>query len=239
MGFLSRWRKAKPLHKSWEASQSYELEHAIAFMNEPSFRDHHSALIAGKLNVSAGFRDSLLMAEFFGGSPKDLDAFLDHVTGRTCLDIGPCVASQIAGWDVAKERIAIEPLLEPIVAWQEANLGASAFSGMRTYARPAEELIEDLRQAIDGAIVCRNMLDHTPRWPFVLSNMAAYAALGCKLLLWSDLDHRGTADEGHYDITSDVDAFKRLVAQLGFRVLREYRSTQRVELNWGCFAERT
>src|SRR5581483_3568069 len=102
---------------------------------------------------------------------------------------------------------------------------------------PGETFQEALAGRIDGAILCRNMLDHTPRWAFVLGNIAAYAAVGCKLLLWTDLDHLGTADEGHYDITNDSASFKRLVEALGFRVIREH-SAERAELNWGCFAEK-
>lgn len=238
MRLFRRQRQADPVLKTWEFSQKYELEHAIGFMDSPSFRGHHRDLAAGRLNVSAGHRDELMMKEFFGDSPEVFESFLSHIAGRACLDVGPCVASQIAGWDVARVRYAIEPLLEPILAWQRAKLGGSAYEGIRGFAKPAEELIGELVAAIDGAIVCRNMLDHTPRWPFVLSNIASYAKPGCKLLLWTDLDHRGTADEGHYDITSDTGALKRLLQQLGFRVDREYSSAERHELNWGCFAER-
>jgi len=238
MRIFRRLRQAPTARKTWEASQKYELEHAIGFMESPSFRSHHRDLMAGRLNVSAGHRDELMLKESFGGSPEDFERFLTHIPGRACVDIGPCVASQIAGWDVARVRYAIEPLLDPIVDWQKANLGGSAYEGMVGFARPAEKLVGELVGKIDGAIVCRNMLDHTPHWPFVLSNIASYAAPGCKLLLWTDIDHRGTDDEGHYDITSDASAFKRLVEQLGFRVVREHSSADRQELNWGCFAER-
>lgn len=231
-------RNAPGGKKTWNSSQKYELEHAIDFMNGSTFRALHGELTSGRLRVSGGYRDPLMLQEFFGGNPPEFDEFLSHIEGRVCLDIGPCTMSQIAGWDVAKERIAIEPLLEPIVLWQETNLGKSAYDGFRNYAKPAEVLVAELVLAIDGAIVCRNMLDHTPSWPFVLANISSYAVPGCKLLLWTDLDHRGTDDEGHYNITSDVSAFRRLVEQLGFNVIREYTAVQRHELNWGCLAER-
>jgi hypothetical protein len=80
------------------------------------------------------------------------------------------------------------------------------------------------------------MLDHTPNWPFVLSNISAYAMSGCHLLCWTDLYHRGSADEGHYDITPDKDSFRRLINQLGFRIIREYSDKMRKEMNLGFIA---
>jgi hypothetical protein len=80
------------------------------------------------------------------------------------------------------------------------------------------------------------MLDHTPKWPFVLSNMSAYAASGCQLLFWTDIDHRGTADDGHFDICSEASSLRRLLEQLGFAIQREFKDVNRHELNWGCVA---
>jgi hypothetical protein len=222
--------------KTWAQSQRYELDHAIAFMKEPSFRQLHADWRAGKLNASTGHRDALMLQEFFGGDRQSFDQFFKNIAGKSCLDIGPCVFSPLSAWDVAGPRFAIEPLLSPIDEWQRTNLGESSYRDIKGFARPAEEFIRELR--IDGAILCRNMLDHTPKWPFVLANISAYAAPGCKLLLWTDIDHGGEEDEGHYNITSDVSDFRNLVRQLGFRIVREYQSTGRPETNWGCFAER-
>jgi hypothetical protein len=226
--------QAEQAAKTWEQSQRYELEHAIGFMDSAFFREHFRNLKSGHYNISTGYRDALLMSEFFGSSEEAFENFQHHITGKTCLDIGPCVASQITGWDVAKTRIAIEPLLEPIEAWQRRTFGSSIYDGFEKHVRSAEDFL-DLQ--VDGAIVCRNMLDHTPRWPFVLSNISSYAMPGCKLLLWTDLDHEGEADAGHYDIGCKPEVFKRLLENLGFRVIREH-TAQRNEINWGCFAER-
>jgi hypothetical protein len=228
----------KASNKTWASSQDYELEHAIGFMKEPFFRQLHAEWKAGKLNASTGHRDALMLSEFFGKSREEADKFFNHIAGKTCLDIGPCVFSPLSTWDVAGTRFAVEPLLQPIEEWQETNLGASAYKDMHGYAKPAEQLIPELLGRVDGAILCRNMLDHTPKWPFVLANISAYAAPGCRLLLWTDLDHHGEADEGHYEITSDTASFKRLVEQLGFSVVREHSSPDRPETNWGCFAIR-
>ena len=234
--FSSGNSKGENPSKSWSGSQQYELEHAIGFMQSDMYRRQHQDLISGRMTMSNGYFNELILGEFFENSKVELGEFVEHVRGRSVLDIGPCVMSPLATWDVASERIAIEPLFPPIEDWQKKNLGGSAYEGMTVFSEPAEKLLLPLTGKIDGAILCRNMLDHTPRWPFVLSNIAAYAAKGCRLLLWTDLDHGGEADDGHYDITPDEAAFRRLVIQLGFSIVREYRHEDRIEKNWGCFA---
>lgn len=225
-----------PTFKTWELSQRYELEHAIIFMETPDFRGLAKMIQSGDALVSNGYSNELILKEFFGGSSTEWDKFVSEIKGRNCLEIGPCVASPLACWDVAAERHIIEPLLNPIVKWQQENLGFSLFDGLQHHAVSAEELISDLVGKIDGAIYCRNCIDHSPDWPFILSNISHYAATGCHLLLWNDIDHRGTADDGHYDITKDTNAFKRLIQALGFEIVREYQDRARLELNWGCFA---
>jgi hypothetical protein len=222
--------------KVWVDSQKYELEHAIGFMDAPFFRQLFAETKAGKLNLSTGHRDSLMLKEFFGGARAQFDQFVAHITDKSCLDVGPCVLSPLSAWDVAKQRFAVEPLVPSIEAWQRKHLGGSVYEGITAYPIPGEQLVPEIVGKIDGAILCRNMLDHTPKWPFVLANISAYAARGCRLLLWTDLDHRGDADEGHYDITTEPEHFRNFVVQLGFDIQSEYSDTQRHELNWGCSA---
>ncbi len=225
--------------KTWDISQDYEFEAAVSFMERPSFKDMFDELTTGKQKMSEGCTGELFLKEFFNNSKKDWSEFVRFITNKKCLDIGPCVMSAIAGWDVASHRYIIEPLFPKIDRWQKHNLGQSAFEGMICYGQKADVLIPELIGKIDGAIVCRNMLDHTPMWPFILSAISSYAATGSKLLLWCDLDHGGYADDGHYDITTDIDSFKRLVNQFGFKIIREYQDKDRASINWGCFAEKT
>ncbi len=222
--------------KTWELSQDYEFEHAYRFMDSEAFRKIHDDLVNGRLRVSEGKTNELMLQEFFESSLEEWHTFVAHITGKTCLDIGPCVLSPLAAWDVAAARHIVEPLHEKIEAWQIEHLGKSAFEDLICHSQQAEEPVEALRGAVDGAILCRNMLDHTPQWPFVMQTMSEYAAPGCRLLLWVDLDHHGTEDIGHYNITTDVEAFKRLVQTFGFRIERTFQDANRAELNWGCFA---
>src|SRR5438445_13851772 len=96
--------------KTWEHSQRYELEHAIGFMNDAWFKKLFHDTKAGKLNLSEGHRDALMLKEFFENSGELFDEFVGHISAKSCLDIGPCVLSPLSTWDVAKQRYVIEPL---------------------------------------------------------------------------------------------------------------------------------
>ncbi len=222
--------------KTWNVSQEYELNHAIEFMQQEHFLKLYSDLMAGRQRVSQGYVSDLILQEFFDNSKEQWQSFVDHIRNKTTLDIGPCVMSPIAGWDVSLQRHIIEPLYLPIHEWQIKNLGRSVFSELICHGQQAEQPVPELFGMVDGAIFCRNMLDHTPHWPFVLSLISSYAAKGCRLLLWTDLDHGGKANEGHYDITPDSDSFRRLIVSLGFRIERECHNEKRADKNWGCFA---
>lgn len=228
----------KPV-KCWAISQDYEFKSAITFMKQESFIALLNDLVAGKQKISNGYASDLLLKEFFDSSRDEWQEFMKFIEGKRCLDIGPCIFSPLSSWDIASQKYVIEPLYEKVNEWQKLNLGHSAFESMICFGEKAEVIIPELVGQIDGAIYCRNMLDHTPTWPWILSNISSYATVGCKLLFWCDLDHKGTADSGHYDITSDIESFKRLIIQFGFKIIREYQDEQRFKLNWGCFAEKT
>ncbi len=225
-----------PPPKTWEISQDYEFGHAVTFMDTSNFRSLAKSVYDGKMNISTGYINDLLLREFFAGEDVLWRKFVTEISDKNCLEIGPAVLSPLAAWDVVKERHVIEPLLDQIEDWQLANLGFSVFEGLQTYRHGAEKFIPELVSKIDGAIYCRNCLDHTPKWAFILGNISQYAAPGCSLLLWLDLDHRGVADEGHYDITTEPEEFKHLLNAFGFDVVREYEDQERFEMNWGCFA---
>jgi hypothetical protein len=232
---LSNTETAPPA-KTWEISQDYEFEHAVTFMNTSNFRTLAKSVHDGEMNISTGYTSDLLLREFFAGEDALWRKFVTEISNKNCLEIGPAVLSTLAVWDVVKERHVIEPLIDKIEDWQLANLGFSVFEGLQIHHHGAEKFIPELVSKIDGAIYCRNCLDHTPKWAFILGNISQYAAPGCSLLLWLDLDHRGIADEGHYDITTEPEEFKRLLDAFGFDIVREYEDQERFELNWGCFA---
>ena len=187
--------------------------------------------------MSLGYKDDLTLREFFAGDDGRWQSFVSHIAGKSVLEIGPCVASQLSTWDVAASRYIIEPLYEPIAEYQRQTFGMTAFRSIYAYPQSAEVLIDDLVGKINGAILVRNCIDHSPQWPFILSNVASYAAPGAHLLLWNDLYHAPGYEEGHYDITTDYLAFRRLIENLGFNILLDYQA-QSVNINYGCLAIR-
>lgn len=228
----------KNVYKNQRSAQKYELDHAIVFMKSDYFKNLHKDFIVGSLNISNGHCDDLMLKEFFLDNKNNWFEFIKHIKDKNCLDIGPCVFSPLSTWDIAKKRYGIEPLYNKINYWQKQNLSSSVYENMDVFNESAEKLIKNLVNQIDGAILCRNMLDHTDKWPFVLINMANYAKPKCKLLLWTDLHHYGKEDEGHFNITMDVNAFKLFIKTIGFRIIREFNNPDRATLNWGCFAEK-
>jgi hypothetical protein len=228
----------KNVKKSWAGAQNYELIAAFEYMQTNFFKEVHKKSTQPSDKISNGYFDETMTKEFFQSDKKQWDAFVEHMKGKNCLDVGPCIASPWRRFDIASTRYAVEPLFTEVDAWQRKNLHSSLFENINTFSSPAEELVEELVGKIDGAILCRNMLDHTPQWPFVMANMAKYAKSGCKLLLWTDLDHGEGGDEGHFTITTHVAHFKLLVETLGFRIISENKDANRLSLNWGCLAEK-
>ena len=184
--------------KSWHAAQEYELEHAYGFMSEPYFTSLFSKYKAGDLNTATGYFNELFVREFFANDVSLFRLFLNKIQGKACLDIGPCVFTPLVTWHGIGAAAAIEPLGEAVRHWQRQHFGMSVFDDLDLRSVGADVFIPEYESRFDGVIHCRNMLDHTPSWPFVLSNISAYAAPGCHLLLWTDIDHRGAADAGDF-----------------------------------------
>jgi len=224
--------------KTWGDSQEYEMKNAIKAMNKTHFKSIYKNFIDGKLSISKGYiANNTTLKEFFDDSQENWFKFINYVSGKVCLEIGPCIVSELVCYDVASERHVIEPLYLKIREWQIANLGRSTYEDLICYGQGAENTIDGLIGLVNGAIFCRNMLDHTPHWEVVLTNISNYATKGCRLLLWTDLYHKRGVDIGHYNITTNLSTFKELIKDLGFRVIREYQDVNRIEtLNYGCFA---
>jgi hypothetical protein len=88
-----------------------------------------------------------------------------------------------------------------------------------SYECGGDVYIPELKDSIDGIIICQNALDHTPNWMFILSNIASYArGGGCHLYLWTDIDHLFDPT-GHFNIAQNPTAMFRLVENIGFGLI--------------------
>lgn len=208
-------------------------------MESQAVSDLMSAIKAGSLTFQSVHRDASIVREFFDGKIALYEDFLVQVTGKSCLDIGPCIATPLTQWTHVGPRYVIEPLASQVVDWQQRRFSFSVCDGLSVYTEPAEKEYPELLKQIDGVIFCRNCLDHSPNWPFILANIGKYAASGCYLLLWSDLDHGRAADNGHFNITDDPAHMKSPVEALGFEVQSQYSDMSRESMNWGCLARKT
>jgi hypothetical protein len=190
---------------SWQDAQKWELAW---------WRDELKKKITGKLHRAEPTLDSVRL---------DIDASArklvkSSVVSRVCLEIG---AGPICGYipyiEGAKKRVIIEPLAEEYdLLRKEINYEIPNLESVQFYPCAADHMVEELRGAVDGLIICQNALDHTPNWYFILSNISAYAAKGCVFYLWSDIDHMTPVVAGHFNITSNPVKLFDMVENFGF-----------------------
>lgn len=159
--------------------------------------------------------------QWFCGDKAASIRFIDHVKSRTNLEIGSGPVGYLAPRAWMGRRIVIDPLVNEYRSYQLKRFGKTIWSGdIHTYARSAEHVVGNLRGTIDGAIVCRNALDHTEDPLGVLAAISEYAAPGCYLLLWSDIWHLRGLTIGHRNITKSALAMDALLSGLGFEILQ-------------------
>lgn len=159
---------------------------------------------------------------WFGSDKRLWDDFVSHVRSRNCLEIGSGPWGYLLMCPWIENRIIIDPLVEEYKAAQMRVVGGTLFADdVTTYTTPAEEPIAALVGAVDGVIVCQNAIDHCEDPLAVLSNIAAYAAPGCYLLLWADIWHLDGVDAGHHNITRSSAAIDYLLSGAGFDAVRQ------------------
>ena len=107
---------------------------------------------------------------------------------------------------------------------------------MILYSQNAEMRVPRLRNKIDGAIVCRNVLDHCENPNKVIENMAKYAKNGCYLLLWSDIYHKKGHNEGHANITKSKIELENFIKKNNFKIQHKFSLGKRNTINYGCVA---
>jgi len=216
---------------SHRSAQQYEAAHVLAWIGSDA-GEH-----VERLRRKVATPHPLLLAQFFQNDHDVWREFAEHIRGKTVLDVGCGPIPFVSFLPSEALAIAIDPLINTYDAEMRRVHGISPFANVRPYAQPAEVFIPELEGRVDGAIFCRNALDHLEFPAIVLSNLAGYAAPGCRLLLWTDVVHDKGGDAGHHSIANDVASFARLVRNLGFDVERlTPAAPNRSALEWGCVA---
>jgi hypothetical protein len=215
---IRRPRTHSPKRFSHSAAQKYErcfAEDAIRADFPDLWGRSRAAAAAGSLWHGAD-------DQWFQGDEAVWQTFVDHVRPRLCLEIGSGPFGYLGPAFWIERRVVIDPLVD-VYRERELEVAGGTFfdETVTTYARPAEELVDELRGEVDGCIVCRNALDHTDDPLAVLVNIGEYAAKGSYLLLWTDLWHLEGPNEGHRNITRRPEAMDRLLTGLGFEILKQ------------------
>lgn len=179
--------------------------------------------------------------EFFKGSVEEFNYFIEKIKDKTSLEVGSGPCGLLNVLYQLKSRIFIEPLLDGYRKKQLSLLGKTWFSeDVICYSQPAEILIPELIGKIDGMIICRNCIDHTQDWKYIMNNISQYASPGCHFLFWADLYHLNGGDDGHFNVTDDKDYFRRYVKDIGFEIHSEWEmpEAERKCINLGFVAKK-
>ena len=96
---------------------------------------------------------------FFVNEKDNWERFAEYLTDKVCLEIGSGPEGSLSRWWWVKERIIIEPLVERFKKKQLENYNKTWFADdIKLHARCAEEFIPELSNAIDGVILCINVI---------------------------------------------------------------------------------
>lgn len=155
--------------------------------------------------------------------PDVREQVIRKAKGATVIEIGAGPYCGLLGsMKDAARRIIIEPLADKYAELRnQFNVDwLHKVEEITFYSVGGERYIPELANKAD-LLICHNALDHTPDWPFVLGNMAAYVNKGGLLCLSTDIDHHGKNEliDGHYNITYNPQKLFRLIQNLGFSLL--------------------
>jgi len=210
-------------------AQTYEMDYASKWLDdnfERVFREISNKKKQKKVISDEFFKNKYLW-----------NKFIKYIENKTCLEIGSGPAGALIRWYWTKRRIIIDPLVSEYKRLSIEKFGKSFFTDdIILYSQNAETYIPNLRNKINGVIVCRNALDHCENPIKVIENMAKYAKSGCYLLLWSDIYHKKGHDEGHTNITRSKAKFENLIKKSNFEIQYKFSLSKRDTINYGCVA---
>jgi hypothetical protein len=215
-------------------AQEYEWRNNAVVIRD-HFPEVYSAVQADLASGGLWYRAE---HQFFEGDEVLYNAFVARVRDRKCLEVGSGPFGFLPPLSWIKNRIVIEPLAAKYRDAQLQQLGKTFFTDdLKVYATNAEDLQTELIAAIDGAIICRNALDHCEDALTILYNLSRYATAGCYFLLWTDTWHLDGVDDGHHNITKSPEVLNALLSGLGFDVIKNVKPVRESGyIEYGCVA---
>jgi hypothetical protein len=223
------------------AAQKFELDFGVYYMKEKgqfasAYASWEQAKQEGAGSATAYERINSHHDNFFRDK-AEFDAFCEKTKGKRCMEIGSATEGVLVLMPWIKDRILIDPL---IIKYRDAQLehaGKTFLVDIDLRGQIAETVIPEYVGTVDGAIVCRNTLDHTADPWTIIENMATYAAPGCALLLWSDIWLLRPVDVGHRNITKNPQEMEDKLKALGFDIVRTLPHIEdRPTIQYGCVA---
>jgi hypothetical protein len=137
-------------------AQTYELLSA-----RRTIRRAGSAWLAATAGVGTVAPTSEASDQWFRGDEALSTQFVTHVKTRTNLEIGSGPMGHLASRPWMGRRVVIDPLIGKYRSYQLRRFGKTVWTDdIRVYPSPAENMIPELKGAVDGSIICRNALDH-------------------------------------------------------------------------------
>lgn len=224
-------------------AQVFEFNFGVKWMKKGDFLRSYSyweqAKKEGIYSQTTYDRITFNTDPHFFQNKSEFDEFCRKTEGKKCLEIGTSTEGILVYFPWLTKRALIDPLTARYRDVQLKEWGKTIFTDdIEIYDQVAETVIPNLVGNVDGTIICRNTLDHTIDPWKILENIAAYAAEGCTLLLWTDIWHFNLKDPGHRNIIEDPIAFENKIKELGFTIVRrlpdigDHRST----VHYGCVA---
>lgn len=194
-------------------AQSYELAHAKECMDN-DFNDVYDRI---QKNKKAGGLWQSADNIWFKGDKQLWDSFVNRCKYRKVLEIGSGPFGFVMPCYWMNDRVIIDPLAYAYKNYQIEKFNKTLFTDdIKTYGYAGECLVDELVGMVDGAIVCRNTLDHCQYPMKVLENISKYAMKGCYFLIWNEIWHKGKLDDGHRNITKEPDKFCEQIINLNF-----------------------
>lgn len=197
----------------FQKAQEYELRENIKYVEK-----HYDELMLA-MKVQPSYHHC---KEFFNGSESYMDAFFDLVLHEktTFLEVSPGICGALPFWKsrLAGRLIAIDPLIYDYDEYLQGK-GKSWFDGIEKYDELAETFISELADSIDGFIFWRNGINHYAEPWNSIETVSRYAAKGCTLFFWAEIQHKDTPDAGHRNVTSNPQEVEDCILAQGWRLL--------------------
>jgi hypothetical protein len=193
---------------SWEKSSREKIKRIISERDKEKYYSGPTKGLTTNLN------------QFFMNDGEIWLGFAKSIENKKFLEIGGSYLGASGLWNFIGEKYHIDPLIEKIYNHIEETYDTNWYEDVELYNEPAEDLIEELVNRIDGCIYMRNCLNHTRNPWKILNNISKYAKKGCTLLLWGETTHRNGGDVGHADICKRPEEIEIFLIDKGFEIVR-------------------